>query len=59
MRWLMPLCLVDNSFFGCGSDLEANAIGCYITYIIIQLTPHWDFSVTDYIKYFAHVTYLA
>ena len=29
-------------------------------YIIIQPhTLHWDFSVTDYIKYFAHVTYLA
>jgi hypothetical protein len=21
-------------------------------YIIIQLTPHWGFSVTDYIKYY-------
>jgi hypothetical protein len=24
------------------------------TYIIIQLTPHLDFSVTDYIKYYAY-----
>jgi hypothetical protein len=32
----------------------------YITLhcIIIQLTPHWGFSVTDYIKYHA-VMYLA
>ena len=30
-----------------------------IHYIIIQLTPHWGFSVTDYIKYYAYayVTY--
>ena len=29
---------------------------------IIQLTPHWSFSVTDYIKYYAYlpvITYLA
>jgi hypothetical protein len=29
----------------------------YITYIIIQLTPNWGFSVTDSIKYYAHLTY--
>ena len=29
-----------------------------LIYIIIQLTPQWDFSVTDYVKYYAHVTYL-
>jgi hypothetical protein len=36
--------------------------GDYITlhYIIIQRTPHWSFSVTDYIKYYdTYVTYLA
>jgi hypothetical protein len=27
-------------------------------YIIIQLTPHWGFSVTDYIKYYAYLCYL-
>ena len=27
-------------------------------YIIIQLTPHWGFSVTDYIEYYAHLCYL-
>jgi hypothetical protein len=26
--------------------------------MIIQLTPHWDFSVTDYIKYYAYLCYL-
>jgi hypothetical protein len=26
-------------------------------YIIIQLTPHWGFSVTDYIKYYAYLCY--
>ena len=34
----------------------------YITlhYIIIQLTPHWSFSVTDYIKYYdTYVTYFS
>ena len=31
----------------------------FLYYIIIQLTLHWCFSVTDYIKYFAHVTYMA
>jgi hypothetical protein len=24
-------------------------------YIIIQLTPHWGFSVTDYIKYYDYL----
>jgi hypothetical protein len=35
------------------------AISIYNTlhYIIIQLTPHWGFSVTDYMTYYAHVTY--
>jgi hypothetical protein len=28
------------------------------TYIIIQLTPYWGFSVTDYIKYYAYLCYL-
>ena len=34
---------------------------CYYYNVIIQLTPHWGFSVTDYIKYYAYlyVTYLA
>jgi hypothetical protein len=27
-------------------------------YIIIQLTPHWGFSVTDYIKYYDYLCYL-
>ena len=35
------------------------AVKTFTYIIIIQLTPHWVFSVTDYIKYFAHVTYLA
>jgi uncharacterized C2H2 Zn-finger protein len=29
-----------------------------VTFIIIQLTSHWGFSVTNYIEYYAHVTYL-
>ena len=27
-------------------------------YIIIQLTPHWGFPVTDYIKYHDYLCYL-
>jgi hypothetical protein len=43
------------------SNISYKSFKTYITLIriIIQLTPHWDFSVTDYIKYYAHVTYLA
>jgi hypothetical protein len=30
-----------------------------LRYGIIQLTAPWGFSVTDYIEYYAYVTYLA
>jgi hypothetical protein len=31
---------------------------CYYYNVIIQLTPHWGFSVTDYIMYYAYLCYL-
>ena len=39
------------------SNISYKSFKTYITLIriIIQLTPHWDFSVTDYIKYYAYL----
>ena len=42
-----------------GLVIDQSLEGPYInTYIIIQLTPHWGFSVTDYIKYYGMLTYV-
>jgi hypothetical protein len=43
------------------NDLRGGApphINPAMHYIIIQLTPHWGFSVTDYIKHYAYLSYL-
>jgi hypothetical protein len=39
---------------------KAGGVGWWILhYIIIQLTPHLGFSVTDYIKYYVYLCYFS
>jgi hypothetical protein len=50
--WVMSVNLVARLF-----PLRS-CLGTRLHYIIIQLTPHWGFSVTDYMKYYDYLYYL-